>query len=214
MRKLLMSRFYDDAKPLIGLYSDSFYSFATSKKDSVLDYQELFKKLKERTEYFFELNDFNEVVKQMIAAAIIDNLESNQKHIDSHFKHLKRYEIPIDEVRTEETAQLKLLIYKYLQSFKGEAKPNIHHPFQNQETLDLFNYLHEWMKPHNKAKYSYIFEHLKDYMGLPINETEYFTYVNEVTGLGMSLRYQHSANVRTRIEQVKDLVRKFRESKS
>lgn len=213
MRKLLLSRFYDDAKPLIGLYKDSFYSFATSQKDSVADYQELFMKLKERTEYFFELNNCNELVKQMIAESIIDGLESNQKNIDSHFRHLKRYEIAFDEVRVDHVAQLKLLIYKYLHSFNGEVKPTIPHPFHNKEALDLFNYFHEWMKPHNKAKYSYIFEFLKDYLGYPLTEAEYFTYVNNLTGFSMSLRRQYSANDKKKIQLVKELYTKFRESK-
>jgi response regulator RpfG family c-di-GMP phosphodiesterase len=217
-RTLMSTRFWDESKHVLEHFSDRYSKFAYSilKDENSVQLAEAVESFKGELNDFFNRNRYDGYVKKLIADALDESLRSTDKiSIQSTMQYRLKHNQPISHKQIELIESYKVDVLHFLNGFMlepTEAK-TIQHPFHDPETLELFLYLHEWMKPHNKAKYSYIFEHIKDYLGKPINETEYFTYVNELTGLGMTLRYQSTASVKAKIEQVKALVRKFRESK-
>ena len=54
------------------------------------------------------------------------------------------------------------------------------HPFSKSENFELFKYFDEWFKPESKAKYTYIFDFIKNKLEVTLNEQLYFKYITKL----------------------------------
>ena len=212
------SRYIDIFKPLLVEFKQSFQEIRTNfiKPDAHDIYERYLTQTIQRISDFFESNKLTSTAQKMASISLVQIIDEHND-VESFVRLLIESKVPVAHESinnyNEFIIRLKTSIEAIQIETEKDVKNKTKHPFHDYVTFELFLYLHEWMKPHDKVKYSYIFEHLRHYLGNPINEKEYFTYVNELTGLGMTLRHQYSATSKKKVEQVKDLSRKFRESK-
>ena len=129
------------------------------------------------------------------------------------FSQTEKIELEIEQLNKKEfeTDQHKILKKRYLdllnenlnkkkEDFKDDNQKQENefaHPFSIPNNFDLFKYLDKWFKPESKAKYTYIFDFIKDRQKLEVtlNEQLYFEYIAKLKPhLGLkSLRAQATA---------------------
>ena len=84
---------------------------------------------------------------------------------------------------------------KYSEKQQVETIKEQEHPFCSNENFELFKYFDEWFKASSeKSKYTYIFNHFKDYGLEPIlSQKNYFLFVSAYKKIKISDR-KHEAN--------------------
>ena len=87
--------------------------------------------------------------------------------------------------------------------------PEIEQPFSSQRIKDLFDYLNEWYKDGTNAKYTYIFDLIKDNEQSLLNVALYFEYCIKITGKRMNARPQSTATSDKKKDEIKRLYNDF-----
>lgn len=146
-----------------------------------------------------------ENVKQRNNESIITPDNWNKRKLEFFNQRMNSYEdsfslnekigIEIENLHKEEfiTDKNKILKNRYLdllndnlnekkEGVKGnyqKQENEMIHPFSIPKNFELFKYLDEWFKPENIAKYTYIFDFIKDKQKLEVtlNEQLYFKYI-------------------------------------
>ena len=116
--------------------------------------------------------------------AYTDSFSQTEK-IELEIENLNKEEFETDKHKILKKRYLDLLndnLNKKKEEFKGDNQKQeneIIHPFSIPKNFELFKYLDEWFKPETIAKYTYIFDFIKDKQKLEVtlNEQLYFEYI-------------------------------------
>lgn len=93
--------------------------------------------------------------------------------------------------------------YDLIQPFNNNINNDIKHPFKSDDIYYVFQYLDKYFKSNSKAKYTYIFDFIKDNLENTLNETLYFDFIISTKQIDMVNRAQATAIN----QKKKDLVR-------
>lgn len=171
-----------------------------------------------------------ENVKQRNNDSVITTENWNERKLEFFNQRMGNYEdsfslnekigIEIENLNKEEFEKndYKILKKRYLDLLNCELnnepqtqENEIEHPFSMKENFELFKYLVKWFKPENKAKYTYIFDFIKEKIEITLNVELYFNYIAKIKPeLGLkTLRPQPTATNENKRELVKTLYQDY-----
>lgn len=150
----------------------------------------------------------------------LEFFNQRMSNYEDSFSQTEKIELEIENLNKEEFEKndYKILKKRYLDLLNCELnnepqtqENEIEHPFSMKENFELFKYLVKWFKPENKAKYTYIFDFIKEKIEITLNVDLYFNYIAKIKPeLGLkTLRPQPTATNENKRELVKTLYQDY-----
>ncbi len=194
-------------------------NISKSKLDSLCNYDVFLDSINDINNWFDEFYDKSEEITKLLIKEMPNVYELNEDYnsLKKHKKDLINYDYSVKQHLGIEKIdsldffikhideQQKYLTYKSSQIIKEKVviEESIKHPFKSDDIYYVFQYLDKYFKSNSKAKYTYIFDFIKDNLENTLNETLYFDFIISTKQIDMVNRAQATAIN----QKKKDLVR-------
>ena len=204
------------------IYNKSYNSFLFDNSDEVeIDGVIFFDKFERLMLLFNDKNGQNSIKSKTVTTNNIKDgfpiteidfikteLEKSRFLHCKSFKEEKQLELWIKKLN-EKLVSLSTTIQEPEIIDTSKDLPEIEQPFSSQRIKDLFDYLNEWYKDGTNAKYTYIFDLIKENEQPLLNVALYFEYCIKITGKRMNARPQSTATSDKKKDEIKRLYNDF-----